>query len=174
MNNTDQFFQQNPQIKLVWKDASKLMKFINMLMHLGSKNHPFMLEYATTIGKTIYMPNLWWDTANEQQRLILLRHELVHIKQMQQYSTPLFLLLYLFVPLPLGCAYFRAKFEKDAYRETMQARYEYWGEDSITSTECREWIISQFTGKMYGWMWPFKQSMERWYKNTSQGIIKSS
>jgi hypothetical protein len=24
-------------------------------------------------------------------------------------------------------------------------------------------VIEQFTGPSYGWMWPFRRSVERWY-----------
>jgi hypothetical protein len=27
----------------------------------------------------------------------------------------------------------------------------------------RERIVRQFTGPSYGWMWPFRASVERWY-----------
>lgn len=167
------FMQKHPNIKLIWKEESRLMKFINSIMHFGNSKHPFMLKYATTIGNNIYMPKAWWDPASEEQKIILLRHELVHVKQMAKYSVPLFFFLYIFVPFPIGLGYFRAKFEKEGYAETLRARYEYWGVDSITSDDYRTWVISQFTGGAYGWMWPFKKSANTWYDSVISKIIKT-
>ena len=37
--------------------------------------------------------------------------------------------LYMLVPLPMGLAYFRARFEKEAYAETIRAAAEVWGRE---------------------------------------------
>ncbi|MBE8182529.1 MAG: hypothetical protein HAW61_03270 [Candidatus Portiera sp.] len=169
MNNTESLLNNNPKVKLLWKHESKLMSLCGKPM--GGNKGKFMSIYATTIGNKIYMPKGWWDIVDEQQRLILLRHELIHVKQMAKYSVPIFFFLYIFVPFPIGIGYFRAKFEKEGYAETLKAQYEYWGESSITSIECREWIIEQFVGSAYGWMWPFKKSMHKWYDKTIQEIL---
>ena len=31
------------------------------------------------------------------------------------------------------------------------------------SPEFRRRVIEQFTGAAYGWMWPFRRGLERWY-----------
>ena len=164
-------FLKDNNIQLIWKHQSSIMNICGKFM--GGDGGKFMTLYATTIGRKIYMPKTWWDNATDKQRMILLRHELVHVNQMKRYSVPVFLLLYLFIPLPAGLSYFRAKFEKDGYEETLRARYEYWGKDSITSSECRYWVTQQFLGSAYGWMWPFKRSINNWYDKTLQEIIEN-
>ncbi len=170
MNKIELLLHGHPKVKRIWKHESKLMRLCGKLM--GGDKGQFMSIYATTMGNKIYLPEGWWNGADEQQRVILLRHELVHVKQMAKYSVPLFFFLYIFVPFPIGLGYFRAKFEKEGYAETLKARYEYYGESDIKSAECREWIVKQFTGSAYGWMWPFKKSINKWYDKTIQEIIQ--
>ncbi len=172
--SADRFATDN-NMRLIYKDKSKLMRMFNFLFYLNKPDSLFMTLYATTGGnRTVYIPHRWWSKATEQEKIILLRHELVHIKQMGKYGRFLFLFLYLIFPLPAGLSYFRAKFEKEGYEETLRARYEYWGVDSISSDQCRNWIVSQFTGGVYGWMWPFSKSVNAWYDDTIRKIINSN
>ena len=71
--------------------------------------------------------------------------------------------LYVLLPLPMGLAWFRAHFEKAAYAETIRAAAEVWGAEYARSQAHRTHVIDQFTGPSYGWMWPFRASLERWY-----------
>jgi hypothetical protein len=71
--------------------------------------------------------------------------------------------LYVLLPLPMGLAYFRARFEKEAYAETIRAAAEVWGVQYPRSAEHRKYVIDQFMGPSYGWMWPFRRGLERWY-----------
>ncbi len=161
---------EHPKFKLAWKQESGLMKAINWLLGAGKKDSPFMAHYATTVGKTIYMPKAWWHSARDTEKHILLRHEFVHIRQTERLSTMLFLLLYLLI-LPVGFAYFRTRFEKEAYAETLRARYEYYGKKALADQTYRDWLISQFTGSQYGWMWPFPRLMRKWYDKTVSDIL---
>ena len=72
-------------------------------------------------------------------------------------------LLYLFLPLPLGLAYGRARMEWEAYEETIVATCELKGPEAARSPSLRRHIVSQFTSANYGWMWPFRATVERWY-----------
>ena len=38
-----------------------------------------------------------------------------------------------------------------------------WGRSHVEDRDYRDYIIGQFTGASYGWMWPFRGSLERWY-----------
>jgi hypothetical protein len=69
----------------------------------------------------------------------------------------------LFLPLPIGLAWFRARFEREAYAESIRAAAEVWGRDYPARSEYREHIVQQFVGSAYGWMWPFRGQIERWY-----------
>jgi len=63
----------------------------------------------------------------------------------------------------MGLAYGRARLEQEAYAESIRAAAEVWGNDAVRNPEYRNYVIEQFTGASYGWMWPFRRSLERWY-----------
>jgi hypothetical protein len=118
--------------------------------------------YCTTIGQRLYVTGDWHDL-DPDDRYITLCHEVVHMQQFRRWTRPGMGLLYLMFPLPMGLAWFRARFEKEAYAETLRASAEVYGLEHIRAESMRERIIGQFTSASYGWMWPFRQSMERWY-----------
>jgi hypothetical protein len=63
----------------------------------------------------------------------------------------------------MGLAYCRARLEWAAYAETIRAAAEVWGSAHPRRREFREHVVSQFLGPSYGWMWPFRGQVERWY-----------
>ena len=118
--------------------------------------------YQTTIGATVYFPPDWADRGDDD-RYVTLRHERVHLRQFARFTVPVMALLYLLVPLPMGLSWWRAHFEKQAYAETIAAAAEVWGADCVREPAFRGHIVGQFTGASYGWMWPFRGAVERWY-----------
>jgi hypothetical protein len=72
-------------------------------------------------------------------------------------------LLYLLLPLPLGLAWCRARFEMQGYAETIRASVEVYGAAHVQRPLFREHVVRQFLSGAYGWMWPFRRSVERWY-----------
>lgn len=153
-----------PKFKLVPKAESTFMRalyYVLMVLTLGAQS-TFLTTYTTTIGYTIYVPTQW-DGWSETKKLGILRHERVHLRQSRKWSIPLYSLLYVLVPLPIGLAYFRMKFEKEAYAESIRAAYEKVGSDAIKSPLYREAMISYFTTGAYGWMWPFPKSIGKWF-----------
>ena len=118
--------------------------------------------YQTTIGSTIYVTRDWDDRPAEI-RYVTLRHEAIHLRQFRKYTLPGMALLYVFLPLPLGLAWFRAYFEKEAYAESIRAAAEVYGADYPRREDYRRNILAQFVGPSYGWMWPFRAGLERWY-----------
>jgi hypothetical protein len=124
--------------------------------------HTYLGSYQTTIGKTVYV-TADWEQLDPDQRYVTLRHEAVHLRQFRKLTLPGMALLYLFVPLPMGLAWFRAYFEKEAYAESIRAAAEVWGPAHPRNTAYREHVIRQFLGPSYGWMWPFRGRLERWY-----------
>src|SRR5437764_14588221 len=54
-------------------------------------------------------------------------------------SSDLMAILYVLLPLPVGLAWFRAYFEKEAYAETIRVAAEVWGrsEERRVGKECR-------------------------------------
>lgn len=137
------------------------MRFVGLLLRVFGQTS-FMTDYTTTMGTTVYTPSNWPLFAPEQQAEIL-RHERVHMRQARRLTRPLFSFLYAMIPLPLGLSYFRARFEMEAYAESIAARYEYGL--SLGADE-RARFISYFTTGAYLWMWPFSAAIGAWYDKT--------
>jgi len=153
-----------PNFKVMQKANSSLMKAIDIFLKVITfwKMKDFMQSFITTVGVTVYVPGTW-NKRPAQSRMAVLRHERIHMRQAKKYTRPLFSFLYLFFPLPIGLAYFRMKFEKEAYEETLRALKEYYGIESIANVRFRDDLIKHFTTAEYYWMWPFKKSLEKWY-----------
>jgi hypothetical protein len=158
-----------PDFKIVPKTQSRLMMWIGMFLWvLGNKK--FMTEYVTTIGTTVYVHSLW-DQKQDVHKALVLRHERIHMRQAKRYGLFWFSFLYLLVFFPLGLAWFRAHFEKEAYKETMRGTYWLGGTYALTNPTFKAFILSQFLTPAYGWMWPFRKSMELWYDETVADIL---
>lgn len=116
-------------------------------------------DYITTIYKTIAVPDGWeqWPAAS---RLEILVHEAHHVEQFRKWTPPLFALLYLLLPFPVGLAWFRYYFERSAYAAGYKVSIKYGAN--------REFLIEhgveQLTGAGYAWAWPFKKSVRKWFE----------
>jgi hypothetical protein len=111
-----------------------------------------------------------WDQLGSADRVILLRHERVHLRQRRRYGFLGMALLYLLPFFPLGLAYGRARIEWEAYTETLRATAELLGLEAARDPGLRERIVSRFIGPAYGWMWPFRGQVERWYSAALEQI----
>ena len=155
-----------PHYRIVYKELSPLMRMVGLLLFLltAGAQRSFMSDYVTTIGTTVYVP-FKWDAWTDDIKIGVLLHERVHMRQAKKYTFPLYAFLYLFVPLPLGLAYFRMRFEREAYEETI--RYDLETRPKLLDPErlalFRRVIIDQFTTGAYGWMWPFRHQLECWF-----------
>jgi hypothetical protein len=69
--------------------------------------------------------------------------------------------VYLLWVFPLGLAWGRARIEWEAYEETIRATAETEGLSAAAAL--REEIVRRFVGPDYGWMWPFRGQVERWF-----------
>lgn len=153
-----------PRFRIVRKDHSPLHRAIHralVVLTLG-RMRSYLDSYQTTIGNTVYVTADWDDMASER-RYVTLRHEAVHLRQFRSYTLPGMAVLYLLLPLPVGLAWWRAYFEKQAYAESVRAAAEVWGLDYVRRDSYRRYVLEQFTGPSYGWMWPFRAGLERWY-----------
>ena len=153
-----------PAFRIVRKDRSRLHRAIHhalSVVTLGQMT-TYLEAFQTTIGSTVYV-TADWDDLDPDQRYVTLRHEAVHLRQFRRCTLPGMAALYLLLPLPMGLAWFRAHFEKQAYAESIRAAAEVWGPAHPRQPGYRRHIIGQFTGASYGWMWPFRGSLERWY-----------
>ncbi|CAN5747727.1 hypothetical protein BH11MYX2_BH11MYX2_05170 [soil metagenome] len=163
-----------PGFRIVRKDQSQLHRAIHYAL-IGltfGQMRTYLDSYQTTIGQTIYVTSDW-DEWTADRRYVTLRHEAVHLRQFRKYTLPGMALLYVLLPLPMGLAWFRARFEMEAYAEGIRAAAEVWGTDYPARASYRSHIVGQFTGSSYGWMWPFRASVERWYDGVLATLEKA-
>lgn len=159
---------------VVVKTDSILMKVIDVCLRILTLNrmNKFMTRFITTLGNTVYVPADW-----EQHSLVgkveILRHERIHMRQAKKYGKFLFSFLYLMVPLPGGLAYFRKKFEMEAYEESLTTLHKYLGIKAFTPA-LKEFYVSQFVSANYFWMWPFRKNVEAWYDDVVKKILSGS
>lgn len=161
-----------PQFEIFPKNRSVLMKFIDSALKIISLGQmkTFMTGFITTVGNKVYVPDSW-DASSDTSKAEIIRHERVHMRQSKRYGRVLFSFLYLFFPLPLFLAYYRKKFEQEAYEESITALYEYHGEKIFTS-RLRNIVVDHFTTAQYLWMWPFRNNIEAWYDNFVLSLTK--
>jgi hypothetical protein len=153
-----------PGVRIVRKDHSRFQRAIHRVLVVITfgQMRAYLDGYQTTIGRTIYVtPD--WDDRDDLERYVTLRHEAVHLRQFRRWTLPGMALAYLLLPLPMGLAWVRTRFEQEAYAESIRAAAEVYGPDRPRDPAFRERIVSQFIGPSYGWMWPFRRSIERWY-----------
>ncbi len=154
-----------PRFRLIQKSTSGFQKLIHkaLLVVTFGQMRTYLSQYHTTLGQRIYVPDHWED-ASEDSRYVTLCHERIHMRQFRKFTWPGMTLLYLLVPLPMGIAYFRARFEMEAYAESVRAAAEVWGPEYVRDADYKAYLLRQFTSPSYGWMWPFRGQLERWYE----------
>lgn len=101
----------------------------------------------TTIGHTIYAPADCYDPLDDY---VSLEHELVHVEQWNRYGI-WFWISYLFLPIPFGLAWFRWRWEREAYSTELI----YWWTP--------EQIVDVLASRTYLWPWP-KKKMLAWFQ----------
>ena len=162
-----------PKFKEIKKTESRFMRLIGTLLGLiGADN--FMVNFTTTIGTTVYTPYKW-GFYSDATRAVVLRHELVHMRQAKRYTFPIFAFLYLFFPLPILFAYFRAKFEMEAYEVNLEWEYTHkehlMGGHPEAEARHRRETVKLFTGPDYGWMALLHEStVQNWYTQAVKRI----
>jgi hypothetical protein len=160
-----------PRFRIVSKRDSALCKLIDVALRVVTlgRQCQFITRYHTVLGDTLYVPDTW-EATGPLRRVIILRHERVHLRQRRRYGTLLMSVLYLFPILPLGLAWGRARVEWEAYVETLRATAECLGLQEAKSEQLRHHIVAQFTTAAYGWMWPFPSVVGKWYDKALAGI----
>lgn len=153
---------------IAYKNESWLMWVLSKILFFVPE---YMEHYVTTFGNIIYFPSREWESKKSKTEIIsFIAHEQVHIQQ--SYNNPYFKILYLIpqiftlfailfpyswyflffllflFPFP---AYFRMKFEKEAF-EVSKFVYEQAGE---STEKLEKFIQTQFRGSFYYYMWPF-------------------
>ncbi len=152
-----------PRFRLREKRGDRLSRLLDLALRavtLGRQRR-YLTEYHTVLGSTLYLPDSW-QRASARSRVILLRHERVHLRQRRRYGALGLAFLYLIPWFPVGLAYFRARLEWEAYRETLRATAELGGLAAAQAPELRAELVARFTGPDYAWMWPFPRTVNRW------------
>jgi hypothetical protein len=154
------------------KANSLLMKCVHALLltlTLGGMSC-FQRDVTTTIGYTVYVPTSWGEMS-EVAKIIILRHERVHMRQRKKYGALLFSFLYAFFPLPCVFSYFRMKFEMEAYAESLRAMAEMGCQVGGDGQKSR--LVGYFVGPAYFWAWPFRRRIESWYDGSVRAVTKA-
>ena len=136
--------------------ADRLLRIVTF----GGQNR-YLSEYVTTLGRTIYVPDDWQRVA-PLRRYVVLRHEVVHVRQFERFGWIGMVLIYGLFPLPAGLAWGRARLEWEAYAETLRVTAEVYGADAARDPRLHDEIVARFTGPDYAWMWPFASTVRRW------------
>ena len=144
----------------------KALHYIVLVVTFGGQRD-FLKGYYTTIAHWIGVPE-GWDERSAASRFAVLKHEYIHICQARKLGfgnavvgLPLYGLLYLLVPLPLGLAYFRWRYEREAYVIGIRARLELQPHLRMRLIDS---AIKQLTTGRYGWTWPFKRTVRRYFE----------
>lgn len=171
-----------PKLKIKYKDKSIFMKLLSYVLFFNKK---FMTNYVTTIGNTIYYPSKEYINENEQRSIIILCHELMHLKQyffgfsftyLLPQSLALFGLLGFANPYWFICLLFllpipsitRFMYELEAYSITMYVQNKLGLKTNINN------LVSKFTGPDYYYMYPIKSEMEKQLIAAEKYILKDS
>lgn len=168
MSLTDEFIAEIkaefPSFRVVSKEGDPLSRLIDAALRVltfGAQSE-YLTRYYTVIFHTLYVPG-GWEQTDDLERVITLRHERVHLRQVRRFTPAGMTVLYLVPIFPLGLAYGRARIEWEAYAETIRATAELRGIDAARSPGLRRHIVAQFVSGAYGWMWPFPGQVNRWY-----------
>jgi hypothetical protein len=152
-----------PKFSLKDKASSTFMKLLDLCLKLITfwRMKTFMSKFTTTIGYTVYTPASW-EGMSTKVRCLILKHEAVHMQQRKDHGSFWFSFSYLLLPFPVLWAYYRMKYEMEAYEVTVQVKWEYFGRRGFTP-QAREAMIKRFTGPSYFWTWPWRKRIETWY-----------
>ena len=139
--------QEFPKFQIIPKEESPLMKFIYNITLMRFWNKQFMSRFITVMFGKVYMPKQY---IGSHASIDILRHELVHLRDMKKYPV-LFELTYILFPLPTVFT-LRAFWEYRGYCESIRAINDRYGYVPVKTIE---FFVEQFTGPSYLWMCPF-------------------
>lgn len=151
-----------PQFSIRKKRTSKLQRAIHVALRVvtAGRMKTYATNYHTVLFGTLWVPDSW-DAMSDVDRVILLRHERVHLRQRRAMGDFLMGFVYLVPIFPVFLAYGRARIEWEAYEETITATAELLGLERARAL--KPGIVQRFVGPDYGWMWPFPGVVGGWF-----------
>jgi len=151
-------FVHEHEVAVVPKKSSRLMRFLAWFLALTRINKKFLDGYVTTIGKTIYYREGWEpfhmeDDNHLRAHASTFEHEFVHVRQYEKWWV-LYQISYILLPIPFGLAWFRWRWEREAY-------YLANIKNGASIDQCVNALWR------YGWPWP-RSWMRRWFEKQIQ------
>ncbi|MBL8787861.1 MAG: hypothetical protein JNJ59_23365 [Deltaproteobacteria bacterium] len=162
------------RIVVLRKGESRFCRLIDKALRVLTlgKQDRFLTSYTTTLGRRIYVPDDW-DRYPAGERYLVLRHEAVHVRQFRRLTWPGMVLVYLFLPVPMGFAAGRAWLEWEGYRETLVATWQLEGRAAARSPALENHIAERFSGADYAWMWVAEGMVRRAIARTLRSLEKA-
>ena len=151
-----------PKFRIVSKRNNYFMLWLNRTVQLFNKK--FMTQYTTTIGYSIFTPDDW-SKRSYTSRYSTMIHEMIHLQQFRKFGFIPYSILYIFVPIPVFLAYFRKKFEQEAYAINIILAYKQKGRKHVLSKQYKQNVIDQFCSNLYGYTWHSKESIAKWLES---------
>ena len=170
-----------PGVRVILHKNSRCIRAIYALIRVFSKGFDSS-HYTTTIGKRMYVPDDWYNRS-PRLRYEVLRHELVHMRQFRRWPFRFFDLpvLRLVNFLTVSFCYLlvlptkrtmRAKFEREAYTQTLLVRYEIYGPYTLDiAMRLTSKMARVFGGPDYFYMWSAPDA-RKWAAATMEAIEK--
>lgn len=144
----------------------KLLHYLVIIFTFGG-NRNFLDGYYTTIGPWVGVPKDW-ESRYMLGRAAVIEHETIHIKQCKKFGfgnvyvgLPIYTVLYLLLPLPIGLAYFRWLFEREAYAHGINFLNMYQPDHRTRRIED---AVIELSGSNYAWTWPFKRRVRAYFE----------
>lgn len=165
-------------IRLYTKDNwfCTVLAWLLYIVTIGAMSRTrFLKDFATTIGPLQFYPAAW---STERVERVLV-HEGRHVQQARWFSLgihpwvglPIFAFLYLCVPLPLGVAFFRALFERDALRFELQYWYRQQRLTKLQSYTRANQFGQTVCSSAYGWALPRCWGIP-WFEKVARDVVQ--
>ncbi len=139
----------------------KHSKFNQLLKKLTVWNPEMNERYTTTLGPTIAVNNTWEDRS-AKSRYSTLIHERIHMRQEQKYGLTTFFLIFGLFPAPAKFAYYRKKWEQEAYQLGIYMDFMEKGRKYVYNEKYVNNMLEQFCGAFYLFMWYSPMHIMKW------------